>query len=51
MMSNQQDEIINLQEVGAYSTKHKPDQEEGPLLSSEENEQPKQIEATSDRAQ
>lgn len=51
-MSNQQDEMIKLQEVGAYSTKHKPDQEEGPLLSNKDDAaQAKQIEATQDRAQ
>lgn len=51
-MSPDKDEMIKLQQVGAYGTKHMPDEKEVPLLSNDSpNEPGKQIEATQDRAQ
>jgi hypothetical protein len=52
LMSSQKDEIMKLQQVGAYSTKHKADNKEVPLLSNDPpNESGKQLEASPDRAQ
>ncbi len=48
---NREEEILDLQEVGAYATKHKPEQDEGPLLQEEAKQEPRRIEASADRAQ
>jgi hypothetical protein len=51
-MSSDKDEMMKLQQVGAYATKHKTNDRSVPLLSNDPpNEPEKQLEATQDRAQ
>ncbi|NGQ95949.1 hypothetical protein G3578_12355 [Brevibacillus sp. SYP-B805] len=48
----QTNEVTEMQQIGAYPTKHKPYQQDVPLLQTEEESgEPAHIPATQDRAQ
>jgi hypothetical protein len=48
----QQNERMEMQQIGAYPTKHKPDEENVPLLqNNKDSSTSKQIPANQDRAQ